>query len=527
MQSFCWYVLILFVYLTFITLCVTGICYEPICIGRTNGVYQDTTHACRRSYTCHSGKLTSIDNCPPHHLHNGQKCVDQKLVTCDLPQTTAIGFPFAGDQRCVGRSDGRYSIDDCSGYMECINQEVENVEYCGDGYLYDNTIRRCVKEYQAQSCTKEASIRTDIICSNKRDGFHFDPASTDCTSYIKCKDGRLESREQCSAQAVFNGNDCVPAPLFTCPSMFWDMLMNDICKHKNNGFYVNPQRGCASYLRCVGGRTAEEHDCPARQYFDPDERNCVFEKFNDRKKCLAPKLALDCKDKSQGFYQGEHCTSYYYCLNGYMTEYMCPRGKVFNGDKCVSKSHYTCPFGNMGTCNGKADGYHKDKDSGCRAYYFCSKGHKATYLCDEGHSFNGEKCVPTTCQQDYSCYAKSDGYHTDVSSNCRSYIYCQNGEKINRLTCRGDNVFNGHKCVDPRSYACPSLYNHRQLNCMPRDAQEQCLSDGFFSDVDSNCRNYFFCIGGKPSKLSCPDGRVFNGEVCVPKDSYSCPFYCN
>ncbi|XP_055921928.1 uncharacterized protein LOC129952957 isoform X2 [Eupeodes corollae] len=511
----------------------SGVCYEPVCTGRTNGIYQDTTHACRRSYSCFSGRLVSIDNCPPKHLHNGMQCVSQDLVMCDLPQNTAIAFPFSGDNRCVGKENGLHPINKCNEYIKCRNEEVENVNRCPEGYLFKAESNKCTLERFVTGCSEENLLPSnELLCREKRDGSHSDPSSEDCSTYITCKSGKFVSQQQCGQQAVFDGSSCVPSILFQCRFKADLKAYEDVCRSKPNGFYNSPQHGCNYYVRCMGERGVEIHQCPTGQYFDPEDRNCVFEKFADRQKCVQKGISQECSGKTTGFYPDAGCQSYFHCYNGHKTQYKCSSGKIFNGDKCVPKSQFSCNLGADEFCLNRSDGYYKDSTSGCRSFHYCSSGHKITYLCEDGHTFDGQKCVRLShnnqCRTDFQCYGKSDGYHADVRSNCRNYVFCKNYEKITQLTCRAGNVFNGQKCVSPNEHACPSLYNYRQLNCMPRQClDQQCATDGFFPDIDSECRSYFFCIGGKASALTCPPGKLFNGEICVTEDTFTCPVYCD
>lgn len=464
-----------------------------------------------------------MDNCPQSHLHNGQRCVNQDLVMCELPLTTAIGYPFSGDQRCNDRLDGSYGIDDCSKYLICREQQVIDIKTCPEGYRFKVEAHECVLANQVPHCSDNNSM-DDNICKFKKDGHHFDSKSTDCTSYINCKNEKLISREKCGNSAVFNGEICVPTPLFTCPSTAW----NNICKNKNNGFYINPINGCSSYVRCMGERAVEFNDCPNGQYFDPEEKTCIYEKFEERRKCVGQKKSADCENKSQGFYQGLKCQTYYYCFNRLKTEYKCPNDKIFNGENCVINTSYNCSEEN--SCAMKSDGYYKNNDGSCRSYYYCSNGHRLMYLCEEGHIFDGIKCIRgNQCDSDKICANKSDGYHADLKSNCRNYVYCDNKQKLTQLTCRNNKVFNGQKCVNSNSYTCPSQPNYQRLNCIPKHciAKDCNQTDGFFIDIESGCKNYFFCIGGKKSILSCTTGQLFNGQLCVSEDKFICPIYCN
>lgn len=48
-------------------------------------------------------------------------------------------------------------------------------------------------------------------------------------------------------------------------------------------------------------------------------------------------------------------------------------------------------------------------------------------------------------------------------------------------------------------------------------------SNGFFPVKGSNCRRYYFCVGGTRTDLNCSADTVFNGELCVSPDHYTCP----
>lgn len=512
---------------------LTGVCYEPVCTGRTNGVYQDTTHACRRSFACHAGRIVAIDNCPPYHMHNGHQCVQQNNVMCEHPQTTAIAYPYTGDQRCARKEDGSYGIDDCSRYIICRNGEVIDIRSCFDGYKFKNEVKQCVLANQVPTCPSDNASK-DYLCRHKNDGPSADPASKDCSEYIVCKDQKFVSQHECTDGSIFNGEICVPSQLYKCP-VTMATIENDICKNQKNGFHINPPDGCSSYRRCTNGRTVDIFRCPNGQYFDPDEKNCVVEKFPERRKCLVMGKTPECVNATQGPHQdltaNSQCQKYYFCIYGYRVEYKCSPDKVFNGYRCVSKSSYSCPSQESNSCTSAPDGYYTNRQEGCRSYYYCSSGHKINYLCEEGYMFDGAKCTKASrgsqCSKDSICAGKPDGYYADLESNCRDYVYCVNNDKGNLLTCRNNNIFNGEKCVSPDTYTCPSNNNHKELNCVPKDCAGECVVDGFFPDIESGCKDYFFCIGGKKSMLSCSGGQVFNGEICVAEEKYLCPIYCD
>lgn len=519
-----------------------GVCYEPVCSGRIDGVYQDTTHACRRSYSCRGGNIVSIDNCPHGHLHNGESCQPQEFVVCDLPETTAVAYPYGGDRRCVDLENGNHGIQDkeCRKYINCENREVVDETQCPYGLRFNSNSRDC----SIAGDVPCIGSNVDLLCHRLSDGLHLDPYSDDCNSYIECSQSKLISKHDCGTQAVFNGESCVPTPLYECPKQN-RLPSQDICKRRSDGLWIDPRRSCSNYVKCNNGRTIQNLECPIGQYFDPDHRLCIHEKFDDSRKCQPSKFSSECSKMEIGFYQDKSirssCREYFFCYNGNRTNFKCPAGKLFNGEQCVDENNYICPNSDPNTCDLKPDGYYKDKSGGCRAYYYCAAGKKFTYLCAEGQIFDGTKCAEKKSGQQCGkdCVGKPDGYYHDITSGCRNYFYCLRGEKATSLTCRGSKLFNGDSCVNSDDYVCPlpgegsSLLQQlvassisTQQNCLPRKCHKECKKDGFYSDIDSRCTYYYFCIGGKKTVLNCSEGYVFNGEVCVQIDFYPCPRFC-
>lgn len=72
----------------------------------------------------------------------------------------------------------------------------------------------------------------------------------------------------------------------------------------------------------------------------------------------------------------------------------------------------------------------------------------------------------------------------------------------------------------------PSAVAARPPQSLFRPQQQQTQhkpQQGFFQDLASDCRNYSFFIGGHETKLSCPQGLLFNGQLCVSEHTYTCP----
>ena len=374
------------------------------------------------------------------------------------------------------------------------------------------------------------TTQQDDICSQLPDGLNPDPESKDCISYIKCSNGRIESKESCPQLTIFNGVLCVPSFLYQCPQQISQI---DFCRSRKDGPYIDPRKGCNHYVRCTNGKTTDSQSCDSGYYFDPDQKSCQ-DQNKQPEMCHEIGFSNDCSEKSAGYFQdlsqGSNCKTYYYCYNGKRTNFKCPEGKLFDGDSCVDESSYKCPNMDPDSCATKVNGYYKDSKAGCRSYYFCSNGNKISYLCGFDQAFDGEQCVEkhkvTDCELDMDCHNKPDGYYQDISSNCRNYFFCLRGEKAQTLTCRASRVFDGTGCVSPEIYRCPKDVNDTSTNCIPRSCEKECSQQGFFPNLDDNCRSYYFCIEGVKTSLHCSNNFIFNGEICVPEVMFNCPRYC-
>ncbi|XP_053673627.1 uncharacterized protein LOC128723887 [Anopheles nili] len=520
-----------------------GTCYEAICTGKTNGLYADTSQGCRRSYRCRGATITTVENCPSGQLFDGKVCASHEHVVCENPETTAASIRYKADPRCYGLTDGNHVLQEdganCKKYLVCRSDQVLDVLECPSDYRFDERTKRCSWVKQDESgCRgyKEREWDDDNSCAFHPDGVHLSADSRDCRSYIKCQSHKLSSRHECPSMTVFNGLQCVPAFLFHCPQLD---APGDICNQRHDGYMVDPRKGCAFYVLCADGRTVEQFSCPNGFHYNALENMCREAIFDTT--CHRIPYSTECTQKASGFYQDFTtapipCSAYFHCHNGAKTSFRCGPGYLFDGENCVPQDGYQCPVADGNACRGKPNGYYKDLRAGCRAYHLCTDGSKISYLCGHGQIFDGDKCVngvqnsqQSICATDSPCEERPDGYYQDRDTQCRQYYFCQRGEKLQTLTCRGSKIFDGRSCVSPDSYTCPGLDDvdaAASENCIMRHCESVCVKGGFYADYDSGCERYFFCIDGKQSTLSCSTNYVFNGELCVPKGSYYCPRYC-
>lgn len=250
-----------------------------------------------------------------------------------------------------------------------------------------------------------------------------------------------------------------------------------------------------------------------------------------------------CEGRVNGLHAVPHasCRAFFHCFNGALTQLdECPRHQIFDGQRCSTSTNFTCWTEGRGSCEGRDDGFHVDSDSDCRGFFLCRhQQFIRAFICSPGLVFNGQECVDdqnsicTSRPHLPDCSTKIDGYYTVENSGCQTFFYCQGESKMSEHTCPGTNVFNGEQCVDPVLYRCPgragpqhfrNFTNRVVRSRRTRDNDCGSRSDGYYLDVTSYCRRFFYCHSGSRMFVqTCPQQQRFNGVRCVPEDSYRCP----
>ncbi|XP_073987696.1 zonadhesin-like isoform X2 [Rhodnius prolixus] len=514
---------------------ISGSCYELVCAGRRDGIYPDTTENCTRFYSCIGGFLASLHSCPQGTIFSDNRCRSALKASCE-PIEAALYH--RQHDLCENHLDGYLALADCSAYVLCSRGIEKQIFICPPGLKFNGT-----------HCTEYVSC--DNFCSNKHDGNYYD-IDTGCSEYINCSNGAIYNRFKCPSGTIFNGVYCVIETSFQCPQ-------TNICKDKANGLYSDYSSSCKSYYQCENGLTKQKMKCGEGQVWNGKE--CVSENLF---RCEDPVFSVGCLGKKGFFVNKLNCSNYFYCSFGLKTSFACPDNLTFNGSSCEERKKYIGPNFGKNYCEDKQEGYYVDTESNCQSYYYCARGIKLTYVCPFGQLYNGEQCVSKlsyNCPFSSSdCQNISDGYHKSKNSNS-DYVYCQNGIKLSTFKCKSNEVFDGEKCTiiideesnickhtekgyvsdsDCKKYflckehailetnICADKYIFNGKECVPA-GQYKCpnnectnLADGFYQDLKSNCRKYFYCINGYKTILTCPAGKVHNGNLCVPEEIYTC-----
>ena len=534
-----------------------------ICTGRINGQYADTTHGCRRYYVCEGGSLQTVVGCPRGRLYDGNTCRPAALVDCPSADTTSLVLRLPATDQCTDLPNGFYSQTDddtCRGYVFCHNQQTIAKLRCRPGEYFN--LNKCAPSSTANPCFS--------FCNGKQNGYYGD-FRKHCREYVNCIDGNIVEHKTCNEGMLYDGKACVSSVLYKCPSF----SKSNNCKGMRNGYHPDYLTNCREYFYCHEEQTLLRSSCAGGKVWNgshcvlpyefmcdgpeiwpgcsgledglyPDlsrksrcqlyyycqqglriRLSCPMDKVFDGTSCVAkkeftcPDTDDDCQQSHDGYYVDHRsgCRSYYYCSNGNKVSYLCPDDLIFNGKDCVDAGQYTCPSESK-DCESKVNGYHGDRSSGCHSYMYCLKGKKiATFTCPLNQVFDDKQCVPfmlNNCMSESmnsSCMARPDGYYTEPHSHCMKYFQCVNNKRTKSFTCPTGKIFNGAKCV---GYSCPEQSENLIINCDE-------TSMGFFQDFSSDCKNYFFCINGVKTSLSCGQGLLFNGELCVSEDSYTCP----
>ncbi|XP_049856811.1 uncharacterized protein LOC126336810 [Schistocerca gregaria] len=520
-------------------------CPEPVCVGRVNGRYADTAHGCARWFRCEGGALRQVAPCSPGQLFHAGRCRPAQQVTCPAPPASSRGSAGGASGECAGLLDGLHALaaSGCRDYVHCAAGHTLARRSCPDSTLFDG--RMCVPAplvtCRAVSSESRGAAAGDT-CSRLADGFHADFSTRGCRGYVLCAAGRTLLWGACSEDAAWDRASarCLPtadadadADGFLCAGPHpWSG-----CAGRQPGFYADPA-SCTRYYYCSADGNRTLLSCRRGQVFDG--RDCVPAERGCRRPPAVPAgfaaasspAPGSCQGAADGYYRDPDlgCRSYYYCSNGHKITYVCSGSYVFDGKECVDPDTYKCPY-KSDDCVGLSDGYHFDTDSGCHKYFFCLGGYKITALtCDADRVFDGRRCVEPSAFRcpdggspladsatGPSCAARSDGTYPDEGAGCRRYFTCRARQLTSTSVCPGDKLFNGRDCVSADSYTCGSVE-------VPSSSPE-CDGNlnGFFQNVTSGCRTYYFCIDGTKTVLTCPGNEVFNGQLCVDAKSYTCP----
>ncbi|VVC88950.1 unnamed protein product [Leptidea sinapis] len=380
----------------------SNVCTQRICAPGDSHAYTTPMAACRHYYRCVNG--TAVD-----HICPSGSWFDTDRQACSRGAGTCY------EPVCAGLPNGKYpdTSSECHRFVHCRGADVRVVESCKGACTSKCPPPRLtaisIPAGDADFCSDEACAS---LCQNVPDGAYAD-RSTGCREYFECESHRVIRRGVCEPDLLFSGTGCEPASMFYCPPP-----ARSPCFNRQDGLYRD-WRNCSAWYDCRRERVVSRGACESGKVFDGAK--CVS---RNNFYCKGPEPSQLCEGMPSGTYQDldSNCTRYYHCVGLMRTVLSCPKGKVYDGNKCSPASQYLCPNLERDSCYRRPDGRYRAQGAGCRGYYACFNGEKAMYACPQGHTFDGDSCKPSRSDlcpsEDYSCSGLSDGYHAEIESNC-------------------------------------------------------------------------------------------------------------
>lgn len=284
------------------------------------------------------------------------------------------------------------------------------------------------------------------LCSLFKDGIRLRKPGS-CTQYIHCSNstGIIYS---CPSLQKFDRN---------AQSCVLESKLSDVdnyCRNRClniNGKWVTDPATCKGYLYCKNGQPMQGY-CENGYYFNEAKSLCDFENV---KFCNILPEICDLVPDGTSYRNSTDCKSYFICKNGKSVSQNCSKYYNAQTNACGSKlPNYPCAP--KYECKNRK-GIFSDGVS-CRGYFYCRDFGKENDLdpifgqCPVGTLFDQttQSCtdpIESDCSFD-RCQGRNDMDVQTNDDNCRSYITCKNGERIEKKRCSGDKFF------DEKSQTC-------------------------------------------------------------------------
>ncbi|XP_055937593.1 uncharacterized protein LOC129966994 isoform X1 [Argiope bruennichi] len=370
-------------------------------------------------------------------------------------------------------------------------------------------------------------IEFDDLCSHLPDGAYPDYSQA-CRMFFICSQGKKAATFWCTKGFVFSmtSGHCEPPDRAMCPDRQNPSVLDDVIRfhgeaeecRQGDGVYPNFANGCSSFYICKGG-VKLNFKCPRSLMYDWRTKSC---RDTNSISCGT----LTCRNKEDGIYidSGSYCKRYFECINGNISEYVCPEGTIYNArqHRCTKSSITRCHGLEAIQCAGLPDGYYPDFSTDCKVFGLCMNGGLKTYNCPSKTLFDSKSL---TCETDADCpkldinkcMSKSNGIHPNFESGCRDFFICLDGLLTHQGSCPMGKLLN------PLTGNCqPSSL----VTCSPIvDTDCDGLPDGVYPDYDTGCAAYFICLSQKRvSTAYCSGTDLFDIATgkCLPSSFVVC-----
>ena len=184
-------------------------------------------------------------------------------------------------------------------------------------------------------------------------------------------------------------------------------------------------------------------------------------------------------------------------------------------------------------CSSRDDGYYAVQDDECETFHHCSRGIRTSHKCADGTRFDESvnacvlaelaRCGGKQARKTSDCSSKSDGYYPN-QGDCTSYYRCSSGIQTNHKCEEGTNFdVQVNACVLAEMAKCSAKRSTEEESSSSIDCSN--AEDGYYANVDADCRSFEFCHEGKQETIYCADGSKFdeNSRECMPENEVTCP----
>ncbi|XP_065076549.1 uncharacterized protein LOC135700083 [Ochlerotatus camptorhynchus] len=473
---------------------------EMACSGKTTGIKVPYPSDCGKFVLC-SEEGDTIQDCEQGLIFENDRCVVGNLEDCE-----------SYEPKCDGKENEKLEHPDrCDAFLKCGAEEV-TLEFCPEGAIFRNDIRRCV----LGDLEKCEPLPIAEMCENRVNETLVHPDR--CESFVQCKEGEEPSEEDCPRGKIFNSRslNCEVGDLDTCE------LLDQVCVIATVGEMLEHPNGCDMHIICLQGEIPQLGFCPFGRIWRQDMMMCVP---GNQASCDRASFESMCDDQPYGviYPHPEGCSILVKCTLPYAVEIPCPAHHILqpgtldcilgDQDKCISYNDL---------CIDKL--YEivalPDTDT-CDAFIFCLNENPELRNCPIGDIFDATLgiCSPgnnNNCELIECIHPDSVSRHPNF---CNIFTRCNNGQ-ISTQFCPFEHIFHEtmKRCTPGNA-----------MECVYDSLEEMCK--GRFNDIvyphpstDNECIEYVLCMDGEANVNACPEGMVLRPEHldCVPGVEKDC-----
>ncbi|XP_013117120.1 peritrophin-44 [Stomoxys calcitrans] len=280
----------------------------------------------------------------------------------------------------------------------------------------------------------------------------------DCSKGLTCINFKSVTTTTCTGTKPFYDKD-----KNNCAASLSDHSLCDISCEDYVGRFVKDPKSCVGYYYCQAEDWPRHGLCPENTHFDFDKQECVWTSvsncnMNEFDMCAVVKDSVNFNDPSS-------CEKYFSCKKGVLTSNTCKNAyyDALTG-KCIQKSLVNCaahpiPADACGTVKKPKANVFVSDGATCRGALYCAaiEGDVDTnpewVQCPPNKFFSAsaQACInplEVPCAED-RCEGRNLTFVSSAKTGCRHYYRCENGVKVEELSC-------GNKFFDEEAGVCTS-----------------------------------------------------------------------